>query len=182
MEFRKIVMITLYARQQERHRCIEQSFGFCGRGQGWDDLREWHWNMYIIICEMDRQSRFDAWHRVLKAGALRWPRGMGWGGRWEGGFRMGNTCTPMVDSCQCMAKALQYCKVISLQLKWINLFFKKKNQLENTKPMVFLLPYYSAVAEWKWTKHQLWVFRGEKDHRGLGFSEQVSNRSEPWTW
>ena len=34
-----------------------------------------------------------------------------------GGFRMGNTCTPMVDSCQCMSKPIQYCKVISLQLK-----------------------------------------------------------------
>ena len=38
MEFRKMVMITLYARQQNRHRCIEQSFGLCGRGQGWGDL------------------------------------------------------------------------------------------------------------------------------------------------
>ena len=27
-----------------------------------------------------------------------------WGERWEGGFRMGSTCTPMADSCQCMAK------------------------------------------------------------------------------
>ena len=27
------------------------------------------------------------------------------------GFRMGNACTPMVDSCQCMAKPVQYCKV-----------------------------------------------------------------------
>ena len=34
-----------------------------------------------------------------------------------GGFRMGNTCTPMVDSCQYMAKPIQYCKVISLQKK-----------------------------------------------------------------
>ena len=34
MEFRKMVMITLYARQQKRHRCIEQSFGLCGRGGG----------------------------------------------------------------------------------------------------------------------------------------------------
>ena len=42
MEFRKMVMITLYARQQKRHRSIEQSFGLCGRGQGWDDLGEWH--------------------------------------------------------------------------------------------------------------------------------------------
>ena len=30
MEFRKMVTITLYARQQKRHRCIEQSFGLCG--------------------------------------------------------------------------------------------------------------------------------------------------------
>ena len=42
MEFRKMVMITLYVRQQKRHRCIEQSFGLCGRGRGWDDLGEWH--------------------------------------------------------------------------------------------------------------------------------------------
>ena len=40
--FRKLVTITLYARQQKRHRCIEQSFGLCGRGRGWDDLGEWH--------------------------------------------------------------------------------------------------------------------------------------------
>ena len=29
---RKMVMITLYTRQQKRHRCIEQSFGLCGEG------------------------------------------------------------------------------------------------------------------------------------------------------
>ena len=40
MEFRKMVTITLYARQQKRHRCIEQSFGLCGRGRGWDDFGE----------------------------------------------------------------------------------------------------------------------------------------------
>ena len=45
MEFRKMVTITQYVRQQERHRCIEQSFGLCGRGQGWDDMGEWHGNM-----------------------------------------------------------------------------------------------------------------------------------------
>ena len=51
--------------QQKRHRCIEQSFGLCGRGGVWDDLGEWYWNMYNIICEMNRQSRFDAWYRML---------------------------------------------------------------------------------------------------------------------
>ena len=40
--FRKMVMITLYVRQQKRHRYIEQSFGLYGRGRGWDDLGEWH--------------------------------------------------------------------------------------------------------------------------------------------
>ena len=56
MEFRKMVMITLYARQQKRHRCIEQSFGLCGRGRGWDHLGEWHWNTYNIIYETSHYS------------------------------------------------------------------------------------------------------------------------------
>ena len=29
-----MVMTTLCARQQKRHRCIEESFGLCGRGKG----------------------------------------------------------------------------------------------------------------------------------------------------
>ena len=28
-----------------------------------------------------------------------------------GGFRIGNTCTPVADSCWSMAKPMQYCKV-----------------------------------------------------------------------
>ena len=40
MEFRKMVMITLYAKQKKRHRCTEQSFRLCGRRRGWDVLRE----------------------------------------------------------------------------------------------------------------------------------------------
>ena len=49
-------------------------------------------------------------------------------GREEGGgVRMGDTCTPVADSCQCVAKPPQYCKVVSLQLKQINLKNKKKS-------------------------------------------------------
>ena len=33
---KKMVMITLYAKQKKRHRCIEQTFGLCGRRRGWD--------------------------------------------------------------------------------------------------------------------------------------------------
>ena len=84
MEFRKMVTITLYMRQQKRHRCIEQSFGLCG-GWGGDDLGEWHWNMYNIMYETSYQSRFDARYWMLGAGALGRPRGMVWGGRMEGG-------------------------------------------------------------------------------------------------
>ena len=28
-----------------------------------------------------------------------------------GGIRIGNSCTLVADSCQCMAKPIQYCKV-----------------------------------------------------------------------
>ena len=40
MEFKRMVIITLYARHQKRHRYNEQTFGLCGRRRGWDDLRE----------------------------------------------------------------------------------------------------------------------------------------------
>ena len=46
-----------------------------------------------------------------------------------GGFRMGNTRIPIVDSSQCIAKPIQYCKVISLQLIKIN---GKKNKANVT--------------------------------------------------
>ena len=38
MEFRQMVMMTLYVRQQKRYK--EQTVELCGRRQGWDDLRE----------------------------------------------------------------------------------------------------------------------------------------------
>ena len=37
--------------------CIEQSYALCGRGRGWEDLGEWHWNMYNIMYETSHQSR-----------------------------------------------------------------------------------------------------------------------------
>ena len=104
-------MITRYARKNKKHQCIEQSFGLCGRGRGWDDLADWQWNMYNTICEMICQSRFDAWYRVLWAGALGWPRGMGWGGRREGGSGWGTHVHSWQIQVNPMAKPIQYCKV-----------------------------------------------------------------------
>jgi len=43
---------------------------------------------------MNRQSRFDARYRVLGAGALGLPRGMGWGGSWEGVSQWGTHVHP----------------------------------------------------------------------------------------
>ena len=59
-EFRKMVMITQYAKQKKRHRCTEQIFGLCGNRQGWDVSRARHRNMYIIYGERDHQPRLDA--------------------------------------------------------------------------------------------------------------------------
>ena len=43
---------------------------------------------------------------------------------------MGNTCTPVADSCQCMAKPLPNCKVPSLQLKSKSIYIKKYSHRE----------------------------------------------------
>ena len=51
-------------------------------------------------------------HETGCSGLVHWDDPEGWDGEGGGaGFRMGNTCTPMADSCQCMAKPIQYCKV-----------------------------------------------------------------------
>ena len=60
MEFRKMVMITLYAKQKKIHRCTEQTFALCGRRRACDVLREQHGNMFIIEGETNHQSRMDA--------------------------------------------------------------------------------------------------------------------------
>ena len=55
-------------------------------------------------------------HETGCLGLVHWDDPEGWDGKGGGrGFRMGNTCKAMLDSCQCMAKPIQYCNVISLQ-------------------------------------------------------------------
>ena len=52
-------------------------------------------------------------HETGCSGLLHWDDsdGMGMGREKGGEFRMGNTCTPMADSSQRMAKLIQHCKV-----------------------------------------------------------------------
>ena len=40
MGFRKMVMTTLYARQQKSQRYKEETFGLCGRRRRWDNIKE----------------------------------------------------------------------------------------------------------------------------------------------
>ena len=119
MEFRKMVMITLYARQKKRHRCIEKTFGLYGRRREWDDLREQHRNMYTIKDERDHQPRLDAWDKC--SGLVHWddPED-GMGERWEGGSGWETHVNPWLIHVYVWQKPLQYCKVISLQLIKIN--------------------------------------------------------------
>ena len=116
MEFRKKVMITLYVREQKRHRCIEKSFRLCGRGR-----EGMIWENGIKTCIISYKIRIASPGSMQDTGSLElvhWDDPEGWYGEGGGrGFRMGNTCIPVADSYQYMAKPLQYCKVISLQIK-----------------------------------------------------------------
>ena len=83
MEFRKMVMITLYARQQKRHRCIEQCFGLCGRGRGWDI-----WGNVMEPCIISYKKRITSPASMQDTGCLglvHWDDPEGWYG--DGGGR-----------------------------------------------------------------------------------------------
>ena len=83
-----------------------------------------------------KQVYYQGWNRspaqvgcmrqVLGAGAPGRPRGMGWGGRWEG--RWGTHVNPWLIHVNVWQKPLQYCKIISLQLIKINGKKKEKEK------------------------------------------------------
>ena len=98
-----MVMITLYAKQKERHRCIEQTFGLCGRRRGWDVLREQH-----QTCILSVVKQITSPGGMHETSARAWCTGKTQRNQVEreagGGIRMGNTCKSMADSYQCMTK------------------------------------------------------------------------------
>ena len=73
------------------------------------------WEKGIETCKLSYVKQISSpglMHDTECSGLVHWDDPEGWDG--EGGvrgFRMGNTSTPMADSCQCMAKPIQYCKV-----------------------------------------------------------------------
>ena len=79
-------------------------------GMGWDDLGEWHWNMYNIIYE-----KVASPGSMLDSGCLglvHWDDPEGWYGEGRGRrVQDGTTCIPVVDSCWYMAKPIHTVKL-----------------------------------------------------------------------
>ena len=72
-----MLMITLYARQQKRHRCIEQSFGLCGRGSGGGMI----WENGIKTCMISFMKRITSpgsMHDTRCLGLVYWDDPEGW--------------------------------------------------------------------------------------------------------
>ena len=133
MEFRKMVMITLYAKQKKRHRCTDELYIWTL----WEKARVWCSERTAL-----KQVYYHGWNRspaqagcmrqVLGACALGRPRGIRWRGRYEGGSGWGIHVNPWLIHVNVWQKPLQYCKVISLQLIKINgKKIKKKHPIAN---------------------------------------------------
>ena len=73
------------------------------------------WENGIETCKLSHMKQITSpgsMHDTGCSGLVHWDDPEGWDKREVGGgFRMVNTCTPMADSCQCMAKPIQYYKV-----------------------------------------------------------------------
>ena len=85
----------------------------------WEKARVgWFGRMALKHVYYHMWNRSPVQVQCMRQGAQGWCTGMtqrdGMGREVGGGFRMGNTCAPVADSCQCMAKT-HYNIVISLQ-------------------------------------------------------------------
>ena len=67
MEFRKTVMIILYAKQKKETQMYRTDFWTLGEGEGGNF---WKNSMYIIYSDTDHQPRWDAWDKCL--GLVHW--------------------------------------------------------------------------------------------------------------
>ena len=67
MEFRKMVMITLYARQQKRHRCKEQILHSVGEGEGEGGMI---WENGIEICILSCKKQIASLGLIQYTGCL----------------------------------------------------------------------------------------------------------------
>ena len=72
------------------------------------------WENGLETCKLSYMKRIaspGSMHDTGCSGCTGMTQRDGMGRELGGGFRMRNTCTPMADSSQCMAKPIQCCKV-----------------------------------------------------------------------
>ena len=88
MEFRKMVMVTLYVRQQKRHRCIEYLLDSVGEGEGgmiWENSIE-----TCILSYVKQIAIPGVMHKTGCSGLVYWYDPEGWDG--EGGGMGTHVC------------------------------------------------------------------------------------------
>ena len=128
-----MVTITLYARQKKETEMYRTDFWTLWEKArvGWSERRASESVYYQVWNRSPVQV--GCMRQVLRAGALGRPRGMGWGGRREGGSGWETHVNPWLIHVNVWQKPLQYYKVISLQL--INEKKKKREREGNGNPL-----------------------------------------------
>ena len=156
MEFKKMVTITLYAKQKKTQMYRTDL------GTQWEKARLGCSERTVL-----KQVYYQGWNRppvqagcmrqVLRAGALGRPRGMGWGGKRERGSGWGVHVYPWLIHVNVWQKPLQYCKVISLQLIKIN--EKKKNEALHSNYQCPLAHLFSLLQKGKTTINIPFIYK-----------------------
>ena len=133
------------------------------------NIQDWFllgWTGWIFCNPRDSQVwnrspvQVGCMRQVHGAGALGWPRGMGWGGRWEGGSVWGTHVNPWLIQVNLWKNPLQYCKIIILQLIKINERKKESSPIPqfksiNSLALSFLYSLTFTVIHDYWKNHNL---------------------------
>ena len=82
-----MVLKNLFIGQQWRSRHREEAYGHGERGGAGEMYGKSNMETYITTCEIDSQWEIAGMAQDTQTGALYQPRGVGWGGRWDGGSK-----------------------------------------------------------------------------------------------
>ena len=96
MESRKMVLKSLFTGQQWRNRHREQTYGHGGGEERVRCMERVTWKLTLPYVKQIANENVT---QETQTGTVYQPRGVGWGGRWEGGSEGGEICIPMADSC-----------------------------------------------------------------------------------
>ena len=134
----------------------------------WEKVRVGCFERTACILSIVKQitAQVGCMRQMLRPGALGRPRGIGWRGRWEGGFGWGIHVTPWLIHVNVWQKPLQCCEVISLQLVKINgkkqkLKKKFNNKVGNRTETDALL--CKAESRYRGRSTSLWGLSGRSD-------------------